>query len=269
MNWINILQNKNAFINLNMRKKIVAGNWKMNLNFQEAEELIESVIDLYGDQDIENPLMIICPPHPFLELGTDLTDEYKIAIGAQNVSHQAVGAYTGEVAASMLKSMDVEYCIVGHSERRKYFKESAALIKEKIERLLENEIHPIFCCGELLEDREQSKEFEVVKSQIEESILHLTDDEIQFLVIAYEPVWAIGTGLTATPEQAEEMHAFIRKLLTDKYGSSIAEKVSILYGGSCNPQNARELFSKPNVDGGLIGGASLKASDFYAIYKSF
>lgn len=241
----------------------------MNLGFQEAETLIESIIDLYGDQDTENPLMIICPPYPYLELGTDLTDELKISIGAQNVSHESGGAYTGEVAASMLKSMDVEYCIVGHSERRKYFGESEKLIKEKIECLLENEIHPIFCCGEQLEDREGSAEFDVVKYQIEESILHLSKDEIQYLVIAYEPVWAIGTGLTATPEQAEEMHAFIRQLLIEKYGAQIAEKISILYGGSCNAKNARELFSKPNVDGGLIGGASLKSEDFYHIYKSF
>lgn len=263
------MHNQIGFVNLGMRKKIVAGNWKMNLNFQEAEEIFESIIDLYGDEDSENPIMIICPPYPFLEVGTDLTDELKICIGAQDVSSHSGGAYTGEVSAAMLDSMDVEYCIVGHSERRKHFNESSALIKEKVEQLLENDVCPIFCCGEQLEERQHGKEFEVVKSQISESLFHLSKEEIENLVIAYEPVWAIGTGLTATPDQAEEMHAFIRKLLKEKYSEKVADNMSILYGGSCNAKNAREIFSKPNVDGGLIGGASLSPDDFYHIYKSF
>ncbi len=252
-----------------MRKKIVAGNWKMNLSFQEAEDLFDSIIDLYGDEDSENPQMIICPPAPYLEVGTDLTDEMSIAIGAQNVSNQAGGAFTGEISASMLRSMDVAYCIVGHSERRKYFKEDAVLIKEKIDQLLEQEITPIFCCGEQLEERESGKEFGIVETQIKESLFHLSESEIANVIIAYEPVWAIGTGLTASPDQAEEMHLFIRGILNKKYGQAISENMSILYGGSCNAKNARELFSKPNVDGGLIGGAALKAKDFYHIYKSF
>lgn len=252
-----------------MRKKIVAGNWKMNLSFQEAEELFDAIIELYGDEDSENPKLIICPPYPYLEIGTDLTDELKIGIASQNVSEKSEGAYTGEVSAAMLNSMDVAYCIVGHSERRKYFSESAELLKEKIERLLENDISPIFCCGEQLEERESMKEFEVVKSQIINTLFHLTKTEINNLIIAYEPVWAIGTGLTASPEQAEQMHVYIRNLLKERYGESIAENMSIIYGGSCNAINAREIFSKPNVDGGLIGGASLKPTDFYKIYKSF
>lgn len=252
-----------------MRKKIVAGNWKMNLSFQEAEELFEDIIDLYGDDNTNNPKLIICPPYPYLEMGTDLMDELKISIGAQNVSDQNLGAYTGEISALMLNSMDVEYCIVGHSERRKYFKESAKLLKDKIERLLENDISPIFCCGEQLEERESLKEYDVVKAQVFNTLFDLNKDEIKNVIIAYEPVWAIGTGLTATPEEAEQMHKFIRNLIEEKYGKSIAENISILYGGSCNANNAREIFSKPNVDGGLIGGASLKASDFYKIYKSF
>lgn len=252
-----------------MRKKIVAGNWKMNLSFQEAEELFDAIIELYGDEDSENPKLIICPPYPYLEIGTDLTDELKIGIASQNVSEKSEGAYTGEVSAAMLNSMDVAYCIVGHSERRKYFSESAELLKEKIERLLENDISPIFCCGEQLEERESMKEFEVVKSQITNTLFHLTKTEINNLIIAYEPVWAIGTGLTASPDQAEQMHVYIRNLFKERYGVSIAENMSILYGGSCNAINAREIFSKPNVDGGLIGGASLKPTDFYKIYKSF
>ncbi len=252
-----------------MRKKIVAGNWKMNLSFQEAEELFEEIIELYADENTSNPKLIICPPYPYLEMGTDLTDALKIDIGAQNVSDQSLGAYTGEISASMLYSMDVAYCIVGHSERRKYFNESAELIKNKIERLMENDIIPIFCCGEQLEERECLKEYEVVKSQVTDTLFHLSKDEIKNLIIAYEPVWAIGTGLTATPEEAEQMHTFIRNLLKEKYGDGVAENMSILYGGSCNANNAREIFSKPNVDGGLIGGASLNATDFYKIYKSF
>ncbi len=252
-----------------MKRKIVAGNWKMNTSFQDAEELIEDVLELLEGNEMENPLMVFCPPHPYLELATDLTDETHVSVGAQNVSNFVGGAYTGEVSAPMLNSIGVEFCIVGHSERRKYFNESAKLLKEKVDVLLEHSIKPIFCCGEQLEEREKNNHFEVVKSQIEESLFHLTDTEFENLVIAYEPVWAIGTGVTASAEQAQEMHGFIRKLLIKKFGKEIANDTTILYGGSCNAKNARELFSNPDVDGGLIGGASLKAEDFYQIYKSF
>ncbi len=252
-----------------MRRKIVAGNWKMNNNFQEAEELIETILDLLENNETENPLMVLCPPFPYLELATDLTDETHISVGAQNVSQFVKGAYTGEVAAPMLRSIGVEFCIVGHSERRKYFNESSELLKEKVDVLLDHSIKPIFCCGEQLEEREKEIHFEVVKSQIQESLFHLNETEFENIVIAYEPIWAIGTGKTATSEQAQEMHAFIRKLLIEKYGEEIANDCTILYGGSCNAQNARELFANPDVDGGLIGGASLKAEDFYKIFKSF
>lgn len=252
-----------------MRKYIVAGNWKMNLSFSEAEELIESLIDLKQRDELEDLLMIVCPPFPYLELGTDLTDEVDIYIGSQNVSSNAKGAFTGEVSAEMLNSMDVAYCIVGHSERRKYFKETPEQIKKKIDLLLEQAMKPIFCCGELIEERNENLHFSVVKTQITQSIFHLNSEEIKNVVMAYEPVWAIGTGVTATPEQAEEMHAYIRKLLSEKYGEKIANEMSILYGGSCNAKNARKLFAQPNIDGGLIGGASLNADDFYRIYKSF
>lgn len=252
-----------------MRRKIVAGNWKMNTDFQQAEELIEDLLDLLEGNEMENPLMVLCPPLPYLELATDLTDETHVSVGSQNISQFENGAYTGEVSASMLNSIGVEFCIVGHSERRKYFKESAELLKEKVDVLLDQSIKPIFCCGEQLAERENDTHFEVVKSQIEESLFHLSDTEFENMVIAYEPVWAIGTGLTATAEQAQEMHAFIRKLLIGKFGKDIANDCSIIYGGSCNKQNARELFANPDVDGGLIGGASLKAEDFYHIYKSF
>ncbi len=252
-----------------MRRKIVAGNWKMNNNFQEAEELIETILDLLENNETENPLMVLCPPFPYLELATDLTDETHISVGAQNVSQFVKGAYTGEVAAPMLRSIGVEFCIVGHSERRKYFNESSELLKEKVDVLLDHSIKPIFCCGEQLEEREKEIHFEVVKSQIQESLFHLNETEFENIVIAYEPIWAIGTGKTATSGQAQEMHAFIRKLLIEKYGEEIANDCTILYGGSCNAQNARELFANPDVDGGLIGGASLKAEDFYKIFKSF
>lgn len=252
-----------------MRRKIVAGNWKMNTGFQQAEELIEDILELLESNEMENPLMVLCPPFPYMELATDLTNETHVSVGAQNVSNFVSGAYTGEVAASMLNSIGVEFCIVGHSERRKHFNESAKLLKEKVDVLLEYSIKPIFCCGEQLSERENNTYFAVVKSQIKESLFHLTGTEFENMVIAYEPVWAIGTGLTATPEQAQEMHAFIRELLIEKFGEEIVNDTTILYGGSCNAKNARELFAKPDVDGGLIGGASLKAEDFYQIYKSF
>jgi len=252
-----------------MRRKIVAGNWKMNTSFQEAEELIEDLLELLEGNEMENPLMVLCPPLPYLELATDLTDETHVSVGSQNVSSFENGAYTGEVSSSMLKSIGVEFCIVGHSERRKYFNETAELLKEKVDALLDHSIKPIFCCGEQLEEREKGSHFDVVKTQIEESLFHLSGTEFENVVVAYEPVWAIGTGVTATSEQAQEMHAFIRNLLIDKYGKDIANDTSILYGGSCNVKNARELFANPDVDGGLIGGASLNADDFYHIYKSF
>ena len=251
-----------------MRKKIVAGNWKMNKNFSEAEELTDQIFLGMEGKSFKCEV-VLCPPAPYLEMTTDYAEESRLRIGAQNVSEYEKGAYTGEISASMLASLDIEYCIVGHSERRKYFHESHQQLAEKTDRLLDFGIKPIFCIGEVLEEREKDIHFEVVKKQLEESLFHLNKDEFSNVVLAYEPVWAIGTGKTATPDQAQEMHAYIRKQVLDKYGAETAEQISILYGGSCKPSNAKALFSKHDVDGGLIGGASLDAEDFLAIASSF
>jgi len=251
-----------------MRKKIVAGNWKMNLTFEEAEELVGTLAEEL-DGKKKKCEVILCPPSPYLEMASDYADESGLHIAAQNVSEYDNGAYTGEVSASMLASMEIEYCIIGHSERRKYFGETNAQLAKKADQLLEAGIYPIFCIGELLEERNANKHFEVVRQQISEGLFHLNEEEFSNVVLAYEPVWAIGTGVTASPEQAQEMHAFIRGLLAEKYGSTLADETTILYGGSCNAKNAAELFAKPDVDGGLIGGASLKSDDFLTITQSF
>jgi triosephosphate isomerase len=252
-----------------MKRRIVAGNWKMNKTFQEAEELIQEIIDGLDNLDARNVDVILCTPFPYLEMATDYEKDSDFMVGAQNVSCFQKGAYTGEVSAEMLHSMQVEYCIVGHSERRKYFKESDEEIKLKIEQLLEYDIFPIFCCGETLEEREKGIHFDIVKKQIENSLFSFDPLDFGKIVIAYEPVWAIGTGVNATSEQAQEMHAFIRSLIVEKYGKEIAKNTPILYGGSCNSQNAAEIFSKPDVNGGLIGGASLKSDEFLKIIQSF
>ncbi len=241
----------------------------MNKTFQEAEELIQEIIDGLDNLDARNVDVILCTPFPYLEMATDYEKDSDFMVGAQNVSCFQKGAYTGEVSAEMLHSMQVEYCIVGHSERRKYFKESDEEIKLKIEQLLEYDIFPIFCCGETLEEREKGIHFDIVKKQIENSLFSFDPLDFGKIVIAYEPVWAIGTGVNATSEQAQEMHAFIRSLIVEKYGKEIAKNTPILYGGSCNSQNAAEIFSKPDVNGGLIGGASLKSDEFLKIIQSF
>lgn len=251
-----------------MRRNIVAGNWKMNLSFELADDLVNDIAEKLDSVEL-NADVVICPPFPYLELTSDLAQESNFFAGAQNVASFDNGAYTGEVSSKMLASMNVDYCIVGHSERRKYFNETNQEIATKITKLLKDDIKPIFCLGEVLEERESGKHFEVVQKQLEESLFNLTSQEILNVVIAYEPVWAIGTGKTATSLQAQEMHAFIRSLLDKKYGNEVAEEISILYGGSCNAKNAKELFANKDVDGGLIGGASLKAEDFLAIIKSF
>ena len=248
---------------------MVAGNWKMNKTFQEAEELISDLVAELEKSE-HSCDVVVCPPAVYLEMASDYSSDTGVmAIGAQNVSEYEKGAYTGEIAATMLASMDVQYCIVGHSERRKYFGETNNQLALKVERLLENSIHPIFCCGEVLEEREEGIHFKVVKEQIEEALFHFGKDEFSNIIIAYEPVWAIGTGKTATPEQAQEMHEFIRRVISEKYGNDVADNTTILYGGSCNAKNAKELFSNPDVDGGLIGGASLIAEDFVKIVNSF
>ncbi len=252
-----------------MRRKIIAGNWKMNMSFSEADDLLALIIaDIADNGKPVNVDVVICPPAVYLELATDLASNKQVFVGAQNVSSFEDGAYTGEISAAMLESIEVDYCIVGHSERRKYFNENDEELASKVKLLLAHGITPIFCCGELLDDRNDDRHMEVVSNQIKNTLFHLAGEEFQKLVIAYEPVWAIGTGKTATPEQAQEMHAFIRALIAKKYSGETADQCSILYGGSCNASNAAELFSKQDVDGGLIGGASLKADDFAIIIRS-
>ena len=242
----------------------------MNKTFDEADELISNIMDKLEKTTLDrNTQVIICPPFPFLEMTSDYSDDSYFAVGAQNVSDQESGAYTGEVSAAMLESMELDYCIVGHSERRAYYHETDEIIARKVDQLLKHNLRPIVCCGEVLEERESNCQFDVVKKQITDSLFNLTAEQFADIVIAYEPVWAIGTGKTATPEQAQEMHAFIRGLIADKYGKEVADETSILYGGSCKPGNAKELFANPDVDGGLIGGASLKADDFIAIAEAF
>ena len=253
-----------------MRKHIVAGNWKMNCNFNEADDLINGIMEQLEQKELPRETqLIICPPFPYLEMTTDYANDSYFLVGAQNVSDQEKGAYTGEVSAEMLESMEIDYCIVGHSERRGYYGETDKIVAAKVDRLLAHGLKPIVCVGEVLEEREAGKQLDVVKRQVEEGLFHLTAEQMKEVVIAYEPVWAIGTGKTATPEQAQEIHAHIRSLLVAKYGKELADEISILYGGSCKPGNAKELFACPDIDGGLIGGASLKADDFIAIAQSF
>jgi triosephosphate isomerase (TIM) len=237
----------------------------MNLTFQEADDLIGDINDLMDENEIDKTLVVVIPPSPYLEMATDLAEGTDLKVGAQNVSEFEYGAYTGEISAPMLDSMEVDFCLVGHSERRKYFNEDAKLLAEKVGQLLNAGIVPIFCCGEELKFREENKQQEIVEAQISQALFHLSEEEFGNIVIAYEPVWAIGTGKTATADQAQEMHAFIRTLIAKKYGQPIADGCSILYGGSCNAKNAKSLFKNPDVDGGLIGGASLNAEDFIKI----
>lgn len=253
-----------------MRKKIIAGNWKMNNTVEEAFELITSIEELLEDYDLSpNTVVIIAPPFIHLKMLNDVLEDSKsIKVSAQNCHHEKSGAYTGEVSATMIKSTGTQYVIIGHSERRMYFLEDNNLLKLKVISSIRNDLTPIYCCGEILNEREENRHFEVVNKQLSEGLFHLDEDDIVNTVIAYEPVWAIGTGKTASPAQAQEMHAFIREQIEVKYGKHVSDIVPILYGGSCNPGNAKELFSQTDVDGGLIGGASLKAADFVNIIKS-
>ncbi|RZS95637.1 triose-phosphate isomerase [Cecembia calidifontis] len=253
-----------------MRKKIVAGNWKMNLNLDEGQKLTSEIVNMLKDEHVKDVTVVLNPPfvhlYPVKKL---IGDTPNLFLGAQNCSDKASGAYTGEISAGMLASFGSKYVILGHSERREYFKESNELLTAKTRQALDNGLIPIFCCGEPLEIREAGTHEDYVKQQLTESLFGFSPEEISKIVIAYEPIWAIGTGRTASSDQAQEMHAALRNHLAGKYGKEIAEGISILYGGSCNPSNAREIFSKPDVDGGLIGGASLKSRDFVEIVKSF
>jgi len=252
-----------------MRKRIVAGNWKMNKTFQEAEDLMFEIADQLTEKGFGDTEVIVCPPYMYLEMASDIAAENEFMIGAQNVCQYEFGAYTGEVSAPMLESMGISHVILGHSERRTYFGETDKTIALKIDAALKHNLVPIYCCGEILTERQADKHFDVVRQQLSEALFHLEADVIKEVIIAYEPVWAIGTGVTASPAQAQEMHAFIRGLLSEKYSTLVSDEISILYGGSCNAQNAAELFANPDVDGGLIGGAALKAADFVTIINAF
>jgi triosephosphate isomerase len=253
-----------------MRKKIVAGNWKMNLSFEDGQKLTSEIVNMYRDEAIQDVIAVLNPPFPHLYPVKKLMgDTPGLALGAQNCSDKEAGAFTGEVSAKMLASFGVSYVILGHSERRDYFQEGNALLASKVNQALANGLSPIFCCGESLDIRNSGTHEATVTAQLTESLFHLSPEEFSKVVIAYEPIWAIGTGVTASAEQAQEMHAALRAHIAAAYGQEIAQATSILYGGSANPGNAKELFGKPDVDGGLIGGASLKSRDFVDILKSF
>ncbi len=253
-----------------MRKKYAAGNWKMNKTFDEGQILLSEVVNMVKDELTHpNVQVVLGVPFPYLSTFSKLIDTPKVALAAQNCHPKASGAFTGEVSVPMLKSVGVKYVIIGHSERREYFGESDAFIAEKTDAILAEGLTPIFCCGETLAQREAGIHFDFVKGQIKNSLFHLDAETLKKVVIAYEPIWAIGTGVTATSAQAQEMHKVLRDHLADQYGREIAEEVSILYGGSVSAANAQELFSQADVDGGLVGGASLKSRDFTEISKSF
>lgn len=245
-----------------MRKKIVAGNWKMNYDSTQAENLIDGIIDKKPDTATK---VVIAPPFISLQAAVAQTRGTGIIVAAQNMHQAENGAYTGEISVNMLKGINVNTVILGHSERRAYFGETNALLAEKVNTALKHNLTIIFCFGEELADRQSGSHFELVESQLREGLFHISESDWSNIVLAYEPVWAIGTGETASPEQAQEMHAFIRTLLRNNIGNKIAEDTSILYGGSVKPENASEIFSKPDVDGGLIGGAALKSDDFVGI----
>ena len=251
-----------------MRKNIVAGNWKMNTTLQEGVALAEEVNETLAGRQA-NCDVVICVPFTHLASIAAKINQEKLGLGAENCADHDKGAYTGEVSAPMVASTGATYVILGHSERRQYYGETAETLRAKVALALENKLTPIFCIGEVLEERENNTHFDVVKSQIVDGLFNLSAEDFGKIVLAYEPVWAIGTGKTASAEQAEEMHAFIRKTVEEKYGKEVAENTSILYGGSCKPSNAKELFAKPDVDGGLIGGASLKCADFMGIVDAF
>ncbi len=253
-----------------MRKKIAAGNWKMNTTLQEGMQLASEVVNMASDEVKSEVQVILIPPFPHLTSINKLVESKNgIYVGAQNCHQEASGAFTGEVSAEILASSGIDFVVIGHSERREYFSESGDLLAAKTNAVLKNRMTPIFCCGEKLEVREQNGHFDLVGTQIKEGLFHLTAAELSKVVIAYEPVWAIGTGVTASTDQAQEMHAHIRQVLAENYDQDLADGISILYGGSVKPDNSRELFACPDVDGGLVGGASLKSRDFVDIAKSF
>ena len=271
--WVRKREKKVLHFNLHktkktMRKKIVAGNWKMNLNLQEGVALAKEINEALA-QDKPNCDVVICTPFVHLASVAQVLDASVVGLGAENCADKEKGAYTGEVSAAMVKSTGAQYVILGHSERRQYYGETAEILKEKVQLALANGLKVIFCCGETLEEREAERQNEVVKAELDGSVFNLTAEEWKNIILAYEPIWAIGTGKTATSDQAQEMLAYIRSIVAEKYGKEVAEDTSILYGGSCKASNAPELFAKPDIDGGLIGGASLKTADFKGIIDAW
>ena len=251
-----------------MRKNIVAGNWKMNKTLQEGIELAKELNEVLTAEK-PNCGVVICTPFIHLASVVPAVDPAIIGVGAENCADKVSGAFTGEVSAAMVASTGAQYVILGHSERRAYYHETPEILKEKVQLALANGLTPIFCIGEVKEERVENRQNEVVYGQLSGSLFDLTAEEFSKIILAYEPVWAIGTGLTATPAQAQEMHAYIRSVVAEKWGAEVADNTSILYGGSCKPTNAKELFANPDVDGGLIGGAALKAADFKGIIDAF
>ncbi len=251
-----------------MRKYIVAGNWKMNKNVIEAQQLMSQLLD-YKKQNPSNCEVYIAPPALYLMMAKEIYENNEIGVFAQDMSEYESGAYTGEISVGMLESIDADGAIIAHSERRQYHGETDSHANRKVKALLDKGLTPIYCNGETLEQRKSGQHFEVVKNQTETALFTLSAEEIKKVIIAYEPVWAIGTGETASPEQAQEIHAHIRSLIAAKYGQEVADEISILYGGSVKPDNAKEIFSQPDIDGGLIGGAALKLEDFSKIIEAF
>ncbi|MEP7279777.1 MAG: triose-phosphate isomerase [Bacteroidota bacterium] len=251
-----------------MRKQIAAANWKMNCTYQQAEKLLDDILKSGIELQLYQQVLFAVPFPYLIMANSEVSDDMNYNIAAQNCYSKKSGAYTGEVSAEILDSINIKYCIVGHSERREYFNESNQLLAEKLNILLEFGITPVFCCGEPLPVREAGTQNSYVETQLRESLFHLSDAQVSQLIIAYEPIWAIGTGKTATTAQAQEMHAYLRSLLAKQYGSPVANDISILYGGSVKGANAKELFAAPDVDGGLVGGASLQAAEFITIIEA-
>jgi triosephosphate isomerase len=251
-----------------MRKQIAAANWKMNLTFQQGEKLLDDILGAQVSLSAHQQVLFAVPFPYLIMTRSEVEDEYNYFAAAQNCHHKKSGAYTGEISVDMLHSIGVNYCIIGHSERREYFLETNDMLSDKVNNCLGENITPIFCCGELLSVREAGTQNDFVAAQLKDALFHLPGEKIKNIIIAYEPIWAIGTGKTATTPQAQEMHEHLRSIIAAQYGTGIASEVSILYGGSVKAQNAKELFSCPDVDGGLVGGASLVADDFIAIIRA-
>jgi triosephosphate isomerase len=248
-----------------MRKYIVAGNWKMNTTVKEGIQLAKEIKENLGNTKVQ---AILCPPSTHLYSVQDTISGSDIAVGAQNCYHQPKGAFTGEISTNMLTDLGIKTVILGHSERRSIFGESSKELKDKVDACIQGNMHILFCIGESLEERENEDFFQILLNQLQESVFHLNETDFKHITLAYEPVWAIGTGKTASPEQAEEVHAFLRKEVAKQYSEEVAENTTILYGGSCKPNNANDIFAQPNVDGGLIGGAALKSSDFLELISA-